>query len=82
MTARERVLLALCADGEEDVYVRDGGTVAAGSLLLQVSLNIVGPSLSNEDSACGSVDGVDSFGSSGVEACRALIAGFARGFVS
>ena len=80
-TARERVLLALFADGvEEDVHGRDGVAVAAGSISLQGSLNIAGPSHGNADSACGSVGGVDSFGSSGVEACRALSAGIARGF--
>jgi hypothetical protein len=82
-TARERVLLALFADGvEEDVHGRDGVAVAAGSISLQGSLNIAGPSHGNADSACGSVDGVGSFGSSGAEAGRALIAGLARGFVS
>ena len=41
--ARERVL---CADDEEEMYGRDGGAaVAAGSLLLRISLDIAGSSL-------------------------------------
>ena len=73
-TARERVL---CADDKEEVYGRDGGAaVAAGSLLLQVLLNIAGPPLGNVDSACGSVDNSDDGGGGIDETCRALIAGF------
>ena len=73
-TARERVL---CADDKEEVYGRDGGAaVAAGSLLLQVLLNIAGPPLGNVDSACGSVDNSDDGGGGIDETCHALNAGF------